>query len=96
MSYLDQSNWSDNAEIECLIALKLLIEEGFPRGRQSEFSQSISAKYKLDQGSVSAKISNFKSLAGINKASNASENSKRIYKQYSNYSVLQLSKLIDK
>lgn len=96
MSYSDQSNWSDNAEIECLIALKLLIEEGFPRGRQSEFSQSISAKYKLDQGSVSAKISNFKSLAGINKASNASENSKRIYKQYSNYSVLELSKLIDK
>lgn len=96
MSYSDQSNWSDNAEIECLIALKLLIDEGFPRGRQSVFSDSISAKYELDKGSVSAKISNFKSLAGINNKSNASENSRKIYKQYSNYTVLELRKLIDK
>ena len=96
MSYSYQSNWSDKAEIECLIALKYLIDEGFPRGRQSEFSDIISAKYKLDKGSVSAKISNFKSLAGINNASNASENSRRIYRQYSKQSISDLEKLINK
>lgn len=96
MSYSYQSNWSDKAEIACLIALKILIDEGFPRGMQSELSDEISSKYQLDKGSVSAKISNYKSLDGVNKASNASENSKRIYNQYSKQSISELEKLINK
>ena len=48
----------------------------------------------LSSGSISAKVSNFKSLEGVNNNSNASNNSKIIYKKYNQLSVDELEKMI--
>ena len=66
-------------ELRCLVILKKLISENFPRNRQMELCREVARKSNLSSGSISAKVSNFKSLAGINNKSNASNNSKIIY-----------------
>jgi len=45
---------------------------------------------KLDTGNISAKIGNIKSLAGINKQSNVSKNTKRLFTQYKDYTIEEL------
>jgi hypothetical protein len=94
MNYKDTSDWNDINELRCLVILKKLISENFPRNRQMELCREVARKSNLSSGSISAKVSNFKSLAGINNKSNASNNSKIIYKKYHQYSVVDLEKLI--
>lgn len=94
MNYKDTSDWNDLNEIRCLLILKILIEENFPRNRQMQLCNEIATKSNLTSGSLSAKVSNYKSLAGINNKSNASKNSKIIYEKYMQYSISELEKVI--
>ncbi|MBC8308098.1 MAG: hypothetical protein H8E55_71615 [Pelagibacterales bacterium] len=96
MTYKEQSDWNDKNEIKCLLILRKLEKEGFPRGRQTELSQEMEEETNLKRSSISAKVSNFKSVTGVNEDSNASENTKRIYKKYKNYSIDQLKEEIRK
>jgi hypothetical protein len=94
MNYKDTSDWNDINELRCLVILKKLISENFPRNRQMELCREVARKSNLSSGSISAKVSNFKSLAGINNKSNASNNSKIIYNKYHQYSEVELERLI--
>ena len=94
MKYKDSSDWNDINELRCLVILKKLIAENFPRNRQMELSREMANECNLTSGSISAKVSNFKSLAGVNNKSNASNNSKIIYKKYNQFSVDELEKMI--
>ncbi len=94
MNYKDTSDWNDLNEIRCLLILKILIKENFPRKRQMQLCNEIAMKSNLSSGSLSAKVSNYKSLAGINNESNASKNSKIIYEKYMQYSIPELEKVI--
>ena len=96
MNYKDSSDWNDINELRCLVILKKLIAENFPRNRQMELCREVTKKCKLTSESISAKVSNYKSLAGINNNSNASNNSKIIYKKYNQLSVDELEKIISK
>lgn len=94
MNYKDSSDWNDINELRCLVILMKLIDENFPRKRQIELSREMASKCNLTIGSISAKVSNYKSLAGVNNKSNSSNNSKIIYKKYHQFSVIELEKLI--
>lgn len=83
-------NWDDNKELQCLVIFKYLKENNFPRGKQMELSKKLSYITNLSYGSISAKVSNFKSIAKINNSSNASNNSKRVYSKYINMELVEL------
>ncbi len=94
MSYRKTSLWNELNELRCLLAFKKLEQLGFPRGKQSELSREISQKSGLEVGNVSAKICNYKSVAGINNTSNASVNTKQLYTRYEGKSISELETLI--
>lgn len=94
MTYKDSSDWNDLNELKCLVILKVLKLENYPRNRQMELCEELARKSKLTKGSISAKVSNFKSLDGINKKSNASKNSKMIYDSYNKFNIEELKNII--
>lgn len=59
-----------------------------------ELCREVARKSNLSSGSISVKVCDFKSLSGINNKSNASNNSKIIYKKYDQYTEVELEKLI--
>lgn len=93
MGYLDDSEWNETNEIRCLVIFKKLQDEGFPRGRQSELCREMAALTRLDYTNISAKVTNFKSVAGVIGESNASSNTRRIYAQYGQLSIPELEAL---
>jgi hypothetical protein len=80
MAYKDSSEWNEENEIRCLVIFKKLEAENFPSGKQVEYCRALALATNLDAGNISAKVSNYKSEAGINKPSNASENTKCVYR----------------
>lgn len=94
MSYRENSSWNENNEILCLIIFKRLQEANFPRGKQMEYCREMSHVTNLDAGNISAKVSNYKSVAGINNASNASVNTVRLFKQYGHLTIQELKRII--
>jgi len=94
MSYNESSEWNEKNEMECLAIFKILERENFPRGKQMEYCQKMAMLTKLDAGNISAKISNYKSVAGINKPSNASKNTKQLYKKYGHLSVTEIKAIL--
>lgn len=94
MAYRETSLWNELNELRCLLAFKKLEHLGFPRGKQSEFSCDISQNSGLEVGNISAKICNYKSVAGVNNESNASVNTKQLYSQYGHKSITELEELI--
>ena len=96
MTYKKNSNWNDKNELKCLLIFKKLKAEYFPRGKQAKYCREMASTTNLDKGNISAKVCNYKSVAGINNHSNASKNTIRIYNKYGHLSVNKISSLIDK
>jgi len=94
MPYRKNSHWNDKRELQCLLIFKKLEVECFPRGKQMKLCKELSEICPLSKENLSAKICNFKSVAGINKTSYSSENTARLYDKYKNSSVLELEKAI--
>ncbi len=94
MSYRKNSEWNERNEIRCLIIFKKLKYENFTRGKQIEYCQKMSKLTNLAATNISAKVGNYKSVAGINKPSNASQNTKKIYEKYKNFTIKELEDLI--
>lgn len=59
-----------------------------------EYCKEMSSITALDEGSISAKVSNYKSVAGINNISNASKNTIKLYQKYNSLSIQEIEKLI--
>jgi len=49
----------------------------------------------LKPGSISAKVCNYKSVAGVNRASNASSNTTEIYNKYGHFSIEEITRIIN-
>lgn len=92
--YRDSSEWNDDNELRCLVIFKQLEEKGFPRGLQIQLCREMARKTNLDVGNISAKVSNYKSVAGINNDSNASMKTKEIYGKYNMLSISQIQEKI--
>ena len=67
---------------------------GFPRGLQAELCREIARLTGLETGNLSAKLCNYKSIAGDNNDSNASANSQFFYDEFADFSIAQLEKTI--
>lgn len=94
--YKKDSGWNDMVELECFYVARL-VEVNKENGLQARLCKNISEKNpKLTQGSISAKVTNFKSLMGIVNDSNASLNSKRIYNKYKDFSLEEINREINK
>ena len=94
--YNPSSNWNDLAELKCLYIFKVLQEEGFPYGKQRKMCIDITDETGLSVGNLSAKVSNFKSVAGENNESNASVNTRAIYAEYGQLASKDLKKVIER
>ena len=98
MSYREDSGWNDKNELRCLLILRKVQEERFPRGLRMHYCRRMAElpDVILTPGSISAKVGNFMSVAGIGRPSNYSENTRRIYEQYKNYSIQELEEVINR
>ena len=94
MSYRASSNWNELNELRSLVVFKKLQETGFPRGRQMDLCREMSLISGLEPGNISAKVCNYKSMAGINNNSNASQNTKEIFNTYGSLSISELERMI--
>ena len=96
--YRDDSYWNDKNEMRCLLIFKKLKEQGFPRGMQAELCRKTAdiPEIDLSEENISAKVGNYKSVAGENSHSNYSKNTERIYNKFKNLSIKELESKIDK
>ena len=94
-NYRKDSEWNNEMELRCLLIFKTLEAERFPRGRQLELCRELSRRSSLDAENLSAKVSNYKSVAGVNKHSNASENTISMFKKYGKLSISEIDALAD-
>ena len=94
MSYRHDSEWNELNELRSLLIFKKLEIENFPRNKQIQYCREMSQVSDLEVGNISAKVSNYKSVAGVNKPSNASTNTIEIFEKYKNLSVAELEKII--
>jgi hypothetical protein len=81
------SEWNVENELRCFLIYKELEENNFPRGLQMKLCIEFSENSNLDVGNINAKVSNFKSEAGVNAESHSSEATKIIYKRYGSLSL---------
>lgn len=94
MRFQPGSEWNEENEIRCLIIFKKLEAEGFPRGRQMELAREMARTSNLDATNISAKVTNFKSEAGVNRPSNSSSNTRETYRQYGAMTIEELERLL--
>ena len=99
MAYRDGRGWNDITELQCLLIMKKLVAEDFPRGMQIKLCKELDAELKkinnpLDYGSISAKVGNYKAVAGYNKPNHNSTNTRRLYDEYKDYSAKKLELVI--
>jgi hypothetical protein len=96
MSFKNSSNWNEKNELKAFLIFKKLKALNFPRGEQIKFCRKMEKETNLDAGNISAKVSNYKSVAGINNTSNASRDTKDTYLKYKSYSIEKVKELIKK
>jgi len=92
--YRAGSKWSDLNELRCLHAFKQLEEARFPRNMLSDLARVIAQKSGIPEGSVKAKIGNYKSVAGITGHSNSSLETQSMYRNHGHLSLAKLKELI--
>ncbi len=95
MSFRKNSNWNEKNELKVFLIFKKLEKECFPRGKQIELSRQMAKNTNLSEGSISAKVGNYKSVAGINNNSNASKYTKLFYLKYKSLSIKEVEQIID-
>ena len=96
MSFKETSNWNDKTELKAFLIFKILESIDFPRGKQIELCRQMQQETNLEAGNISAKVSNYKSVAGINNNSNASNDTKEYYLKYKDFSIEELENIIKK
>ena len=96
MAYRESSGWNEVNELRCLEIFQKLNEAKFPRGMQVDLCREMSRITNLEVGNISAKVSNYKSLAGINSASNASSNTVELFNKFGKLTAVQVGAHIER
>ena len=81
-NYKADSGWNDKTELMALLIFKKLVKLGFPHGEQMRLCVEMATVTDLEKGSISAKVSNYKSVAGLNNDSNASRATKQMFAEF--------------
>jgi len=95
MTYRATSKWNDMTELQALLIFKKLQRDSFPRREQIRRCREMATQTHLKPRSISAKVCNYKSVAGVNRASNASSNTTEIYNKYGHFSVEEITRIIN-
>ncbi|MCZ0931672.1 MAG: 50S ribosomal protein L21 [Oligoflexia bacterium] len=98
-TYKENSNWNKLNEMRCLLIFKKLEKENFlPRGKQAELCKEMAniPNIGLSESTISAKVSNYKSVAGQNNPSNHSKPTEKIYELHKDTSIKDLESIIKK
>ncbi len=94
-NFSEESEWNLENELRCLLIFKELEESSFPRGLQVDLATKMSSQTNLSVGNISAKVSNYKSEAGINAESNSSEATKVLYQRFGSLSLKEVKALYE-
>ena len=94
MSYRPGSRWNDTNELQCLLIFKKLKRDGFPYGASINYCRDLALFTVLKVRSISAKVGNYKSEAGITNSSNSSTNTKLIFQKYNEMSIETIESLL--
>ncbi|MCG3706240.1 hypothetical protein L5F43_07005 [Aliarcobacter butzleri] len=95
MSFKVTSGWNEKTELQAYKIFRILLDKKFPRGLQSKLCKELAQEIKLlSSGNISAKVCNYKSVAGINNSSNSSSDTKKNYEKYKNLSIIELDLII--
>jgi len=95
-NYRNNSIWTDELELKCFLIFKQAEEQKFKYGLVAELCRKLAQKENLDEGTLKAKVGNYKSLAGYTRPTNASTATKRIFKQYKHLSKEVVEALLEK
>lgn len=95
MPYRANSLWNDKTELMAFLIFKKLKSDNSPYGKCAEYCRKMAKETGLKVGSISAKVSNYKSVAGINNKSNASKNTRLLFSEYNHLTAKELSRMID-
>ncbi len=90
------SEWNEANEIRCLIIFKRLFVEDFPRGKQIEYCRGLSKRVKISADRLSARVSGYKSAAGMIQSSEASATTIRLYIKYRHTSINELEGILSR
>jgi len=90
-----KSEWNEKNELLSLLIFKQLQLQSFPRGLQMRLCKEMGKITNLEATNISAKISNYKSVAGINNHSNASKITIQFYNKYKTTTIEEIQKIID-
>lgn len=93
-NYRHGSVWNDELELRCFLIFKQAEAVNFKRGVATELCRKLAKNKSLDEGTLKAKVGNYKSLAGYTKPTNASTATKTYYERYKNYSVQQIEEVL--
>lgn len=94
-NYREGSIWTDALELECFLIFKQAESHNFKHGLATELCRKLAKNKNLDEGTLKAKVGNYKSLAGYTRPSNASTATKAFYERYKNYSVEQIERVLE-
>lgn len=94
-NYRDGSVWDDELELRCFLIFKQAEALGFKHGVVAELCRKLAKERNLDEGTLKAKVGNYKSLAGYTRPTNASTATQRIYEHYKGFSVEQVNKMFE-
>ena len=96
MAHKSTSGWNKRTELQAYKIFRILLENDFPRGLQNKLCNELSIEsHLLSSGNISAKVCNYKSVAGINNPSNFSGDTKVNYYKYKNYSLDEINLMIE-
>ncbi len=89
-NYRDDSIWNDELELRCFLIYKKAEVQNFKRGLATDLCRELAKSQKLDEGTLKAKVGNYKSLGGYTKPTNASTATKKVFEQYKDFTIDQL------
>lgn len=86
-SYRAGSIWNDRLELECFLIYKKAEQQSFKRGLVADLCRELAKHHNIDEGTLKAKVGNYKSLSGYTKPSHASRASYNTFIQCNNISI---------
>lgn len=94
-NYRAGSVWDDELELRCFLVFKEAESQNFKRGLVTELCRKLAKARNIDEGTLKAKVGNYKSLAGYTRPTNASTSTIRIFEQYKNLSKQDIETLLN-
>lgn len=94
-NYRVGSVWDDGLELRCFLIFKQAESQNFKRGLVTELCRKLAKARNVDEGTLKAKVGNYKSLAGYTRPTNASTSTVRMFEKYKHLSKQDIETLLN-